>query len=125
MWGEPVREVFASHEIKVLPPGERAVAKGLLLANGRVLDIVTNAIEKPTYVEAGRWKICDGSRRERTVTPVTVERDLAILGVINHHCSRFRFNSGETSRYRARRTCQRTLHLVGEWVVAAGIENYE
>ena len=39
------RKLFASHEIKVLPSGDRAVAKRLLLVTGRFHDVVANEIE--------------------------------------------------------------------------------
>ena len=39
------RKLFASHEIKVLPSGDRAVAKRLLLATGRLHDVIANEIE--------------------------------------------------------------------------------
>ena len=38
-------KLFAGHEIKVLPSGDRAVAERFLLATGRFHDVVTNEIE--------------------------------------------------------------------------------
>jgi hypothetical protein len=50
------------------------MAERLLLATGRLHDVVANEIEQPADFEAGRWKNFDESGRERTVNPVTVER---------------------------------------------------
>jgi hypothetical protein len=38
-------KLFASHEIKILLSGDRAIAEGLLLATGRFHDVVANEIE--------------------------------------------------------------------------------
>jgi hypothetical protein len=42
---EFTRKLFASHEIKVLPSRDRAVANRLLLATGRFHDVIANKIQ--------------------------------------------------------------------------------
>jgi hypothetical protein len=53
---------FGGDEMKILPAGDRPVAKWLLLSVGHIHHIIADEVEQPSDFEAGQVRICEGFR---------------------------------------------------------------
>src|SRR5262245_15831543 len=89
-------------EVELLAAGDRTVGERLLPTAGHLHHVVAHEIEHAPHIQVWRSQVLQKRGRERAVGSIAVERDLPLLGGIDHDRARRRLVARKPTADRAR-----------------------